>query len=233
MSLTAVIAVVGGAIAIAESISTLLAYFDSKKQRRLDDVALVLEAQKEATHRDVVNLLSKDVADLNPSDREYLRGILERCEALVGGLLHERDGRHLQQSRERTHEALERLRTKVAEAPVTEAVSLESAGVEQKLSALAVEAGLRERASTTAYTPFGRETSGKHLFLLTPRGKYVLARIRIEDSAASQDRLLAAGFEVTGYSKDGFYSLKVTDADLGDGTRLATLRDLLRQAAAS
>lgn len=232
MSLTAVIALVGGAIAIAESVSTLLAYLESRKQRRLDDVAFVLQAQQEATNLKVVELLSKDAADLAKSEREYLRGILERCEALISGLVHERDGVHLTQSMDRTNEALDRLRTKVAEAPVTEPVSVESAGVEQGVAALAIGAGLSERPATTAYTPFGMGGSGKHILLLTPREKYLLARFRIVDGGASSSRLRDAGFDVSGYSRDGFYSLRLTDADLRDVARRKKLEDLLAEAAA-
>lgn len=231
MSLTTVIALVGGVIATAESVSALLAYLDSKKQRRLDDVALVLQAQQEATHLDVVALLSKDAADLAKSEREYLRGILERCEVLIIGLERERGGKHLGEAKGRADEALERLRTKVAEAPVTEPASVESAGAERRLVDLATAAGLSQRPPTTAYTPFGKGSSGKHLLLLTPREKYLLARFRIPDGGASSAELLDAGFDVSGYSKDGFYSLRLTDDDLGDAARHQALEDLLVAAA--
>ena len=69
---------------------------------------------------------------------------------------------------------------------------------------------LSEKKATTAYVPFGLKDSSRPLLLLTPRSLHVNARFRVPQSTDVD------GLDVTNYSKDGFYSIRVSQTDLDE-----------------
>lgn len=242
MSLTAVIAVVGTAIALGELISAYLGYLDTRRQRRLDDVTKVLDAQKEATEEGVVAIASKARDEpLSDADRRYLIGIIERCQAMTGAISSQPKwkrnwgNKHLSVPMQRATEALDRLELALsfAEANKAPVVGAEGLSVQARLTELATQSGYTQRQETTAYIPFVKEPGKNNLLMLTPSKSHVLTRIRLHDDAASKPRLEKLGFTVGNYSKDGFLALKITEADLNDPTRAAELRNLLAHATAS
>jgi hypothetical protein len=259
VELTAVVGTVGGIIAAASSISAVAALFDTRQRARLADAQLALEVQRAATEREVIEMLLRAAdwakhrtdAPLEPAEQVRLESVYSRGKALLDLLENERGGRGpkawmrgagslaavIAVARE-ANEALQKELVdrgmlgdpaesdgRVAGVSAITPASTPTHALFDQLAALAVRHGLSEKKATSAYVPFGPKDSKKHLVLLTPRSLHVNARFRVPESTEVD------GFDVTNYSNDGFYSIRLTQADLDE--RSDAVEALVRQAAAT
>ena len=257
MELTTVVGTVGGIIAAASSISAVAALFDTRQRARLADAQLALEVQRAATEREVIEMLlraadwasHRSAAPLEPAEQVRLESVYNRGKALLDLLESERGGRGLKTwirgagslgaviavAREANETLQKELvdRGMLGELAEPEGRTTEDAAdahasaptqtLFDRLAELAVRHGLSEKKATTAYVPFGLKDSSRPLLLLTPRSLHVNARFRVPQSTDVD------GLDVTNYSKDGFYSIRVSQTDLEE--RGEALDQLVRLAA--
>lgn len=254
MELTTVVGAVGGIIAAASSISAVAALFDTRQRARLADAQLALEVQKAATESEVIALLlraadrakHRSAAGFEPTEQARLESVYNRGDALLDLLENERGGRGLRAWIRGAgslgaviavaREANETLGKELVDRGMGDNLSgsrdrptvdgestpqdAPAATVFAQLAAMAVRHDLSRRTDTTAYVPFSKGEGQKHLILLTQRSSYVNARFRVPESTDLE------GFDVTNYSKDGFYSIRLSNTDLAE--RGKALEELMK-----